>query len=57
MNPVFWFLVLVGIFVVWVICCSMFPAIGGFLKQIAKSFEENINKDDEGDDFTDDNQG
>lgn len=52
---VFWFLVLVGIFAVWVLCCSLFPAIGGFFKQIAKSFNENINKNDEGEDSVNDN--
>lgn len=55
MNIVFWFLVLVGIFVVWVVCCSAFPAIGGFLKQIAKSFKENVNKDDEGENSNENN--
>ena len=46
MNPVFVFLILIGAFILWVLCSFVFYPFGCFIVNWAKKVNKNMNKDE-----------
>lgn len=44
--PVFWFLVVVGLILLWFFCAFMYKPLGRFFKRIFKDSHDAANKDD-----------
>lgn len=47
MNPVFWLLGLIGLFILWILLSKFFVFIGSLSKRTEKSIKDELSKDNE----------
>lgn len=45
-NPVFTFLVILGVIILWFLLSFVFPILGGFILRVGRDTKYNLNKED-----------